>query len=67
MTTIRIDEMDYELEQLSDDVRAQLTSMQFVDGELVRLQAKVAAMQTARNAYANALKDLLAQHKATLN
>jgi hypothetical protein len=41
--------------------------MQFVDGELVRLQAKVAAMQTARNAYANALKDLLAQHKATLN
>jgi DNA repair ATPase RecN len=67
MTTIRIDEMDYELEQLSDEVRAQLTSMQFVDGELVRLQAKVAAMQTARNAYANALKDLLAQHKATLN
>lgn len=67
MTTIRIDEMDYELEQLSDEVRAQLTSMQFVDTELVRLQAKVAAMQTARNAYANALKDLLAQHKATLN
>jgi hypothetical protein len=67
MTTIRIDEMDYELEQLSDEVRAQLTSMQFVDGELVRLQAQVAAMQTARNAYANALKELLAQHKATLN
>lgn len=67
MTTIRIDEIDYELEQLSDEARAQLTSMQFVDGELVRLQAKVAAMQTARNAYANALKELLAQHKTTLN
>ncbi len=67
MTTIRIDEIEYELEQLSDEARAQLTSMQFVDGELVRLQAKVAAMQTARNAYANALKELLAQHKTTLN
>ena len=67
MTTISIDEIEYELEQLSDEARAQLTSMQFVDGELVRLQAKVAAMQTARNAYANALKELLAQHKTTLN
>jgi hypothetical protein len=67
MTTIRIDEIEYELEQLSDEARAQLTSMQFVDGELVRLQAKVAAMQTARNAYANALKEILAQHKTTLN
>ena len=34
----------------------QLASLQFVDNELARLQAQLAAMQTARMAYANALK-----------
>jgi len=29
--------------------------MQFVDGEIQRLQAQLAAMQTARNAYAQAI------------
>lgn len=67
MTTIKIDEVDYELEQLSAEAHAQLSSMQFVDNELIRLQARVAAMQTARNAYATSLRDLLASHKTTLN
>lgn len=33
-----------------------MASIQFVDGEIARLQAMVAALQTARIAYSNELK-----------
>jgi len=61
MTKITIDNKDYEIESLSEDARAQLASLQYMDTELVRLQAQLAAMQTARNAYASALNGLLAE------
>ena len=59
MPSITIDNKDYDLDALSDEAKAQLTSIQFVDQELARLQAKSAAMQTARAAYARALGELL--------
>lgn len=59
MPTIKIDNIDYDLDSLPDDAKAQLQSIQFVDQELIRLQAQVAAMQTARNAYVSALKAAL--------
>lgn len=59
MPIIKIDEKDYELDQLSEEAKAQLASLQFVDAELGRLQFQMAAMQTARNAYANALQKAL--------
>lgn len=59
MPTITIDNIDYELDSLSEEAKAQLQSIQFVDQELARLQALMAAMQTARNAYVNALKAAL--------
>jgi hypothetical protein len=34
-------------------------SIQFIDKELVRLQMQVAALQTARNAYAMGLKSVM--------
>ena len=55
MTTITIDNKQYDLESLSDDAKAQLDSIQFVDSELARLQAKAAALQTASLAYSKAL------------
>lgn len=61
MAKINIDNKEYEIESLSEDARAQLASLQYVDAELVRLQAQLAAMQTARNAYASALNSLLAE------
>ena len=61
MTKITIDEKDYDVDDLSDDAKAQVMSLNFVDAELNQLQLKVAAMQTARNAYANALKSLLGE------
>ncbi len=59
MTTITIDYQNYDLETLSDEAKNQLVSLQFVDAELQRLNAQAAVLQTARLAYANALKDAL--------
>lgn len=59
MTKVTIDNQDYDLESLSDEVKGQLSSLQFVDAELVRLNAQTAVLQTARMAYANALKATL--------
>lgn len=59
MPIIAIDEKEYELEQLSEEAKNQLASLQFVDAELQRLNAQIAVYQTARMAYANALKEVL--------
>ena len=63
MPTIKIDNKDYDLDTLSEEAKAQLASLQFVDGELKRLQGQAAALQTARIAYANALKAVLPEAK----
>ena len=66
MPTIKIDDRDYDLDQLSDEAKAQLASLQFVDSELQRLNAKAAVLQTARVAYSKALNEALAVNQ-TLN
>ena len=59
MPTIKIDNVDYDTDTLSAEAKAQLASIQFCDQELARLKAQAAAYQTARMAYAKALKDKL--------
>ena len=59
MPTIKIDDKEYDLDTLSDEAKSQLASIQFVDSELARLQAKAAALQTARMAYSKALQAAL--------
>jgi hypothetical protein len=59
MPTITIDNKSYELDNLSDEAKAQLVSLQFCDQELARLQAQAAALQTARIAYSRALQAAL--------
>jgi hypothetical protein len=59
MPSIKIDNKEYDLDTLSDECKAQLASIQFVEQELVRLQAKAAALQTAKGAYLQALKSSL--------
>ena len=56
MPPLNIDGHEYSFDSLSDEAKAQLASLQFVDQELIRLQGQVAALQTARNAYLAALK-----------
>ena len=59
MTTVNIDNIEYAIDSLSEDAKAQFTSLQFVDQKLAQLQAEVAVYQTARIGYANALNELL--------
>lgn len=59
MSTIKIDEIEYDVDSLSKEANEQLQNLQFVDQELARLQAKAAVLQTARSTYANALKAAL--------
>ena len=59
MATIKINNKEYDLDTLSDDCKAHLASIQFVEQELVRLQAQAAALQTAKNAYLQALQKSL--------
>lgn len=49
---ITIDGKEYEVDALSEEVKANLVSMQFADAEIQRQQALLATLQTARNAYA---------------
>jgi hypothetical protein len=56
MSLITIDDKNYEFDNFSDDAKAQLQSLQFCDAEMQRLTAQTAVLQTARIAYANALK-----------
>ena len=59
MPIIKINNVDYDTETLSNDAKAQLASIQFCDQELQRLKAQAAAYQTARQAYAKALQAAL--------
>jgi hypothetical protein len=59
MPTLNIDNKEYDLDTLSEACKAQLASIQFVEQELARLQAKTAAFQTAKAAYLQALQKSL--------
>ena len=58
-------DIEYDLDKLSGEAKNQLVSLQFVDQELQKLNAQAAVLQTARMAYANALKEALPKEKRT--
>jgi len=53
---ITVDNVEYELDELSEQARVQLAHLQFADAEIQRLQTLIALTQTARTAYFNELK-----------
>ena len=63
MNKVTIDDKDYDLDKLSEEAKNQLVSLQFVDQELQKLNAQAAVLQTARMAYAEALKEALPKEK----
>ena len=63
MPMITIDNKQYDTDTMSDEAKAQLGSIQFVDRKIAELKAEVAAMQTARNAYGKALTELLGKEE----
>ena len=58
---ITIDEVEYKLDDLSDNAKAQLANIQFVDTQLLQLNNELAVSDTARIGYTNALKAELAK------
>jgi hypothetical protein len=56
MPKITVDEIEYNTEDLSDNGKAQLASLQFLETQLAKLQGEIAVYQTAKNAYMSALK-----------
>ena len=59
MANITIDGKDYNSDDLSQNAKEQLVSLQFVQGEIKRLEAQLAVFKTAASAYSEALKDEL--------
>jgi hypothetical protein len=59
--TWTIDDKEYNLDELSDGAKAQIVNIRAVDQEIASLQQKLAIAQTARNAYASALKSDIAE------
>lgn len=57
--TLTIDGTDYNVADLSENARAQVLNLRVTDQEIQRLNQQLAIAQTARTAYANALKEEL--------
>ena len=59
MPEIKINDKSYDLDNLSEDAKKQIASLQFVEGEIKRLDAQLAVYKTASIAYSTALKNIL--------
>ena len=56
MAKITIDDVEYDSDNLSDNAKAQVVSLQFVQAEINRLKSQLAVYQTAATGYTAALK-----------
>ena len=56
MANIKLDGTDYDIDSLSDEAKATVSSLQFVQSELQRANANIAILKTAESAYINSLK-----------
>jgi len=59
MPNIKIDGQDYDVDKLPEEARKRLEMLAFVDRRIQELQREMMAMQTARNAYAGSLKEVM--------
>jgi len=56
---INVNDTEYNLADLSDKAKIQVQNLRFSDAEIQRLNAQLALVQTARNAYIKALENEL--------
>lgn len=56
---IRIDDVEYDLDSLSEEAKRQILHLQFVNEKLANLQTEAAVYATARIGYTTRLKELL--------
>ena len=56
MPKITVDGIEYNTEDLTENGKAQLASLQFLEVQMGKLKSEIAVYQTARNTYVAALK-----------
>ena len=56
MPKIKVDDLEYNTEDLSEEALAQIRSLQFLETQLTQLRHEIAVCQTAQRTYAAALK-----------
>ena len=56
MAKVTIDGVDYDTDTMSQDSHQKLEMLKMTEQRIRQMQAELAMMQTARQAYANALK-----------
>lgn len=61
MPKITVDGIEYNTEDLSDNGKAQLASLQFLNVQMTKIQNEIAVFETAKAAYLAALKTELEQ------
>jgi hypothetical protein len=59
MPKITINDIEYNSEDLSDNGKAQLASLQFLEVQMARLKSEISVYNTAKNAYISMLKSEL--------
>ncbi len=56
MPKITVEGIEYNTEDLTENGKAQIASLQFLEVQMNKLTAEIAVYQTARNSYIAALK-----------
>jgi len=56
MSKITINDTEYDTENLSEDGKAKVASLQFLKIKMAKLRSEMAIYQTARNSYIESLK-----------
>ena len=64
MPKITVDGIEYNTEDLSENGKAQLASLQFLEVQMSKLKSEIAVYQTARSSYLTALKTELEEGDA---
>lgn len=63
MPQITVNNIEYNSEDLTDNGKAQLASLQFLEAQMTKLNSEIAVYQTARNSYVAALKVALSSEE----
>lgn len=56
MPKIKLDDIEYNSEDMTENAKAQLVSLQFTDAQIEKLRREIAISETARQAYIAVLK-----------
>lgn len=64
MTKINVDGVEYDTETMTDNAKAQVASLQFLQAHMQQIQNEIAVFETAKRRYLLLLKDELEASQA---